>query len=106
MSTIFNEWRLVGAGGGMHVVSESSLDLRYYVGLLLLVASTAVIWLLLRSRYGLALTAVRDDEEAAAAVGVDVRRAKAMVFVLSALMSALAGGLYFIDQITLTPESA
>jgi branched-chain amino acid transport system permease protein len=106
MSSIFNEWRLVGAGGGMHITSQSSLDLRYYVGLVLLVASTAVIWSLLRSRYGLALTAVRDEEDAAAAVGVDVRRVKALVFVLSALMTALAAGLYFIDQITLTPESA
>jgi ABC-type branched-subunit amino acid transport system permease subunit/aromatic ring-opening dioxygenase catalytic subunit (LigB family) len=106
MSSIFNEWQLVGAGGGMRVASQSSLELRYYVGLLLLVASTGAIWYVLRSRYGLALTAVRDDEEAAAAVGVDVRYAKALVFVLSALITALAGGLYFIDQITLTPQSA
>ena len=98
--------RLQGAGGGLNIPSDTTLAERYYVGLLILAASTAAVWWLLRSKYGLALTAVRDDEEAAMTVGVDVRRAKTLVFLISAPMVGLAGGLFYIDNVTITPPDA
>ena len=95
-----------GAGGGLNIPSDTTLAERYYVGLLILAASTLAVWWLLRSKYGLALTAVRDDEEAAMTVGVDVRRAKTLVFLISAPMVGLAGGLFYIDTVTITPPDA
>lgn len=106
VTSVFNEWRLTGAGGGMNIVSETTSMERYYVGLLILIASTAVVWKLLNSRYGDALTAVRDDEEAATAIGIDVRRIKSMVFVISAPIAALAAGLFYVDSVTITPNDA
>ena len=106
VASIFGGWELVGAGGGLNIPSDTSLAERYYVGLLILAASTLAVWWLLRSRYGLALTAVRDDEEAAMTVGVDVRRAKTLVFLISAPMVGLAGGLFYIDTVTITPPDA
>lgn len=106
VGSVFNEWSVVGAGGGMQIRADYSLELRYYVALGLMALSTLVIWALLRSRYGLALTAVRDNEEAANTVGIDIRSVKALVFVIAGAMTGLAGGLYYIDQIIITPPSA
>ena len=106
VASVFGGWEVVGAGGGLNIPSDTTLAERYYVGLLILAASTLAVWWLLRSKYGLALTAVRDDEEAAMTVGVDVRRAKTLVFLISAPMVGLAGGLFYIDNVTITPPDA
>jgi branched-chain amino acid transport system permease protein len=49
---------------------------------------------LVRSGVGRGLAALAGDETAASALGVDTRRAKVKVFVLSAVMASLAGSLY------------
>ena len=106
VATVFNEWEVVGAGGGMQIKSDVTLRQLYYVSLGLLVVATLMIWRLLRSRYGLALTAVRDDEEAARTVGVDIRRMKTVVFLFAGTFTSLAAGLYFMDAVIITPPSA
>ncbi|USJ28498.1 ABC transporter permease subunit [Ensifer adhaerens] len=106
LASVFNEWRVVGAGGGMNIASDSSISARYFAAFVILVLSSATVWWLLNSRYGKALTAVRDDEEAATAVGIDIRRVKTLVFLISAPMSALAAGVYYIDAVTITPPDA
>ena len=90
----------------MTIPSVTTVAERYYAGLVVVIASTLVVWWLLKSRYGAALTAVRDDEEAAAAVGIDIRRIKTMVFVISAPMAGLAAAIYYVDTVTITPPDA
>ena len=106
VGTVFNEWKLVGAGGGMRIPSSVTLEEMYYVGLILLVFATWIIRALLNSQIGLALTAVRDDAEAAGTVGVDVAKVKLLAFVLSGALTGLAASLYFVDAVSLTPPSA
>src|SRR5262249_48344401 len=55
----------------------------YWIALALVVAILAVIVLLLRSRYGLALKAIRDSELAASCNGIDVQRTKFLVYVVT-----------------------
>jgi len=105
VASVFNEWKLVGAGGGMQIKSDVTLTQLYYAGLLLLMVMTASIWRLMRSRYGVALTAVRDDEEAAESVGINVRQVKMVVFLIAGLFSGLAAGLYYMDAVIITPPS-
>lgn len=105
VASVFNEWKVVGAGGGMQIKSDVTLSQLYYAGLILLVVVTAAIWRLMRSRYGVALTAVRDDEEAAESVGVNVRQVKMVVFLISGLVSGLAAGLYYMDAVIITPPA-
>jgi branched-chain amino acid transport system permease protein len=66
----------------------------YYSMLLLLVAATAVMGLLLRSRVGLFLQAIREDEEAAAAGGVNTAWYRIFVFTLTSACAGLAGAFY------------
>lgn len=104
--SIFSGWNVAGAGGGMQLKSDVTTLQMYYVALALLVITTAIIWRWMRSAWGLALTAVRDDEEAARSSGVDVSKVKAAVFLFSALITGLASGLYFMDVVIITPPSA
>jgi branched-chain amino acid transport system permease protein len=61
--------------------------------------------LLLRSRFGAALQAIRDNEEAAASIGVQVFRAKQVVFVFAAFGAALAGSLWLAATVSFQPKA-
>ena len=73
----------------------------YYVAAIVLVATVALTWLVRRSRFGLQLLAIRDDEERARGLGVRVGRVKLTAFVLSAIPVGMAGAIYayFLGQI-------
>ncbi len=72
----------------------------YYIALALLVVATGLSWLIRRSRFGLQLRAIRDDEDRAAGLGVRAMPVKLTAFVISAFVTGMAGGLwfYFIGQ--------
>lgn len=78
----------------------------YYIAFGIGVASVLLVWMLLRSKWGLALTAIRDSEPAAEAVGVQTRRVKFMVYVLTAAMTGLTGAFIFLQKLRITPEAA
>jgi len=80
--------------------------LMYWVALALMVAVLAAIVLLLLSRYGLALTAIRDNELAARSSGVDVTRTKLVVYILTALGTAMIGALIFLQKLRISPDTA
>jgi branched-chain amino acid transport system permease protein len=66
----------------------------YYVMLVLLVIILTVGWLVKRSRLGYYLAAIRDDEDAAAALGVRPARAKLVAMMLSSFFTAIGGTFY------------
>jgi branched-chain amino acid transport system permease protein len=78
----------------------------YWSSLALVVGILALIVLLLRSRYGLALTAIRDNEAAAEASGVDVTRVKLVVYVFTACATAMVGALIFLQKLRISPDAA
>ena len=78
----------------------------YWVALALVVVVLAAIVLLLRSRYGLALTAIRDNELAALSSGIDVTRTKLVVYVLTAFGNAMVGALIFLQKLRISPDTA
>jgi branched-chain amino acid transport system permease protein len=67
----------------------------YYAMLLLLVISLALMYALANSRFGMFWRAIREDQEAAAAMGVDVVRYKLMLFVITSMIAGLAGATFF-----------
>ena len=66
----------------------------YYVGLLCAVVAGAAAWWVRRSKYGLGLFAIRDDEERARGLGIKVTRTKLIAYAASAFFVGVAGGLY------------
>lgn len=67
----------------------------YYVALVILIVAIFVSWLVRRSRFGLQLLAIRDDEDRALGLGVKTRRLKLSAFMISAFFVGMVGGLYF-----------
>jgi branched-chain amino acid transport system permease protein len=67
----------------------------YYVALVILILTVVTSWLVRRSRFGLQLLAIRDDEDRALGLGVKTRRLKLTAFVISAVPIGIVGGLYF-----------
>jgi len=78
----------------------------YWIALALVVAILALIVLLLRSRYGLALKAIRDNELAATCNGIDVLRTKFFVYIVTALGTAMLGALIFLQKLRISPDAA
>ncbi len=73
----------------------------YYVALVILVLTVAVAWFVRRSRFGLQLLAIRDDEDRALGLGVRVARVKLTAFTISAIPIGMVGALwaYFLGQV-------
>jgi branched-chain amino acid transport system permease protein len=55
---------------------------------------TAFVWLLFATRFGIAITAVHDDERVADLMGLDVRAFQVAAFVLGSILAGIGGGLY------------
>jgi len=87
---------LTGGPVGLLLPSSAYQSMRpyYYLALLIAVAAIIAIRLIVRSRVGLALVAVREDEAAAAANGIHVLKFKIVAFAVGALFTALCGSLY------------
>jgi branched-chain amino acid transport system permease protein len=99
-----------GSGQSLTVMARIDRDVRewatFWIACVLLIGASLLINLLLRSRFGLGLTAVRDSEAAAESQGVDVAGLKFRVYVLSSLGSGLVGALYYMNVLRISPTSA
>ncbi len=100
----------VSLPAGIVIAMAPSRQLRefliYWVALALVVVVLAAIVWLLRSRYGLALTAIRDNELAARSNGVDVGRTKLVVYLITAFGTAMVGALIFLQKLRVSPATA
>lgn len=76
----------------------------YIIFMLLAVASVSISALLSRSRFGYAMRAINQDEDAAGAVGIDTTRVKVIAFAVSAAFTGAAGAVYAYQQISIYPE--
>ena len=120
------QWKTLGGGSGTSLPPEARdfwgvetvadlLDVRtaaardivtYWLALALAVATIGGIYWLLRTKRGLALAAVRDNIEAAKAVGVDALRMKWLVFIVAAFGTGIAGGLIYLQKGRVSPDAA
>ncbi|WP_299366865.1 branched-chain amino acid ABC transporter permease [uncultured Tateyamaria sp.] len=80
--------------------------LSYWLALGAAVTVMACVYLFLRSRRGLALTAIRDSETAAAGLGIDIWRTKLEVYVVTSAFTAVIGGLLFLQKLRISPDAA
>ncbi len=78
----------------------------YWVALALMAGTLAFVYIVLRSRRGLALGAIRDREAAAAGLGVDIYRIKLAVYVATAAMTGMVGALIYLQKARISPDAA
>jgi branched-chain amino acid transport system permease protein len=95
----------LGGGSGFTVRPIDAYSSYYYAMWLVCAASMLATFLIARSKLGYALVAIRENEEAATALGVDPTRYKVVAWAISAAMAAAAGAVFagangFIDPPT------
>jgi branched-chain amino acid transport system permease protein len=78
----------------------------YWLAVAFAVGTILLVYRLLRTRYGLALAAIRDNETAASSIGVDEARAKLWVYVVAGFGASLIGGLIFFQTARISPDAA
>ncbi len=78
----------------------------YWIALGIALLTIVAIVTLLRTRWGLALAAIRDNELAARSNGMDVNRTRLVAFVVAACVTGMVGAVIFLQKLTVTPVSA
>lgn len=102
----------VGGGSGTSLTALRGIEratretATFWMALACVVAAIALVYVFLRSKRGLALLAIRDNEVAAESQGIDVRGMKLAVYVVAAFGSGLAGALYFVGNLRISPDAA
>ena len=86
-------------------VSQRVITL-YILAFILAAAALTATWSLLRSRVGLGLTAMRDNEEGAKSAGVDVPRMRVICFLWTAPFLGLAGALVTLQKVRVAPSAS
>ena len=88
----------------------ASRDMReastYWAALALAALVIACVYGLLRSRHGLALTAIRDNELASQSLGINIVRIKLVTYVVTAGLTSMVGALIFLQKLRISPDAA
>lgn len=102
----------IGGGSGEPLPGLTGMDPAvltadtYWAALTVAVLAIGAVYFLLRSRVGLVLTAIRDDERAARSSGVRVGTARLLVFFVAAVGCGAAGGVLAIQQLQVVPSTS
>jgi len=106
MIAIVSNLDIAGRNTGLVLPLLRGDALFYELALGLLAATTLAVFWIAHSRFGFGLIAIRENEEAAAVMGVDTTRYKVMAFAISGFFTSLAGGIHAYWITFLDPVSA
>jgi branched-chain amino acid transport system permease protein len=108
---IIEKFSSLGSGTGLPLPGLSGYTptlltaYTYWIGLAVTVIALATVYLLLRGRLGLVLTAIRDDEVAARSSGARVGLVRMLVFVVAGIGCGAAGAVLAISQLQVQPDA-
>ena len=112
---VFNNWDAFGGAVGMFFNFSvyaryggvaAARDLGYDAMAIVAIATIAASYLVKRSKFGLSLMAIREDQDVAMVVGIDPARAKVAAYVISAVFPAMAGASFFFRNGIIEPGVA
>jgi len=101
----------LGGGSGVSINSARQVEpstreaIVFWWALAVAVGSIALVYLVLRSRRGVALTAIRDDEIGARSLGVNITRSKLWVYVMAAFGTGATGAVIYLNLLRVQPEA-
>lgn len=102
----------IGGGSGVSLTALTQFSkatresVTFWITLAAVVATIGLTYVFLRSKQGLALLAIRDSEVASESQGIDVRSTKMAVYIVAAFGAGLAGALYFLGNLRISPDAA
>jgi branched-chain amino acid transport system permease protein len=97
---------IAGANVGLILPLTRADTMFYELSLALLAACTLSVAWIAKSRFGMGLIAIREDEDAAGAMGVNATLYKVLALIVSALFTAIAGGIHAYWITFIDPASA
>ncbi len=105
---IFSNWKYVGYGMGLFVKPAYKLSFNtiYYTALFSGIASVVLVYIILKSKLGLGLMAIRDEETASETLGVNIFKCKLSCFLISAFVTGIVAGILYLHNIFIQPYSA
>ncbi|KAB7884484.1 branched-chain amino acid ABC transporter permease [Poseidonibacter ostreae] len=110
---LFSNSSWLGGGSGLSITKTMKgiptwwrESLTLWFAILLGIGSVILVNYLLRSKYGISLTAVRDNEVASESLGIKVKKVKLFVYLTAAFVTGMAGALIFITKLRVSPEAA
>jgi branched-chain amino acid transport system permease protein len=108
LAICFSNWGYVRYGMGLFVQSAYQLSMSwiYYAAMLMCVGSVLLVCFLLRSKLGLALMTIRDDDVASEAMGVNIFGCKLTCFLISAFFTGTTAGILYLNSIFIQPFEA
>jgi len=104
----FSNWKFTKYGVGLFIrpPETPSMTELYYAAFIVGVGSVALVYALLRSRLGLGLMAMRDDDAVSETMGVEVFRSKLYCFLIGAFITGAAAGVIYLFQVFIQPYKA
>ena len=105
---LLTEFQYTGGSNGLKLsplYAGITYRVEYYIVLALLLGTLALMYWLASSRFGLFIRALREDEDAAAAMGVNVVRYKILIFVITSMIVGLAGAVFYHQVGIITPNT-
>lgn len=113
LRNVFYVWKpilgdFIGGGAGYMIKGIEGLSLTefYWLALAIGIVSILVMRMVLRSKLGLGLAAIRDSDRAAASSGVDVFRSKLYAFAIAAFLIGASGAIFYVYQGYIAPVGA
>jgi len=110
---ITSNFSWIGAGSGLSITRTMKgipswwrESMTLWFAIVVGIGSILLIYYILRSKYGLALRAVRDNEVASKSLGIDVKKVKLYVYLIAAFVTGMIGALIFITKLRVSPEAA
>ena len=105
LGELVNNIEPLGGSTGVFLPIVRSDMLFFYLMAVTAVLTVVVSWLLLRTRFGYGLLAIRENEEAAAVIGVNTTLYKVAAFALAAALTGIAGGIFAQWNVFINPEN-
>lgn len=104
----FSNWEYTKYGMGLFIKPNPNISMTeiYYASLIVGVGSVALVYGILRSKLGLGLMAMRDDEAVSETMGVEVFRSKLYCFLIGAFVTGSTAGILYIFQVFIQPYKA
>lgn len=104
----FSNWEYVNLGTGLFIKPDPPVNMTmiYYATFTIAVLSIATVYAILRSKIGLGLMAMRDDEEVSETMGVGVYRSKLFCFLVASFFTGATASVFYLFQVFIQPYSA
>jgi len=110
---VFLRWKPVGGdfeggGAGYMVKGVRAIppEVTYWLALAIGLASVILVSIILRSKFGLGLSAIRDNDTSAASSGIDIFKIKLSSFIIAASVMGVAGAIFYMNQGYIEPSNA